>query len=130
MKRTLQVAMLITATIPLILGVANFFLGAAQFVPDEEITPNLDNHLRFSAVWFTVVFFLTVWCVRNLEIAGPVMRTMFIVMAFGGLARLFSILFVGMPDPPMIVGMIIEIAVLAFIPWHSLWLKRNKLSQA
>ncbi|MEM8859721.1 MAG: DUF4345 domain-containing protein [Chloroflexota bacterium] len=124
MKRSLQIALLITALIPLALGVMNLFFGAAAFVPADQITPSLDNQLRFYAVWFTVVFFLIVWCVRNLEIAGPVMRIVFIVMALGGVARLFSIAQFGVPDPTMIGAIVIEIGVLAFIPWHNAYLRR------
>ena len=130
MKRALQVTMLVVAAAPLLLGIMSFVLGAGQFVPEDQITANLDNHLRFSAMWFTVTFFLTIWCVRNLEVAGPVMRTMFVVMALGGAARLFSISQLGLPDPPLIVGMVVEFAVLLFIPWHAAVLRQIQRGQA
>lgn len=119
MKRTLQVTLLIVAAIPLALGIMNFILGAGQFVSPDQINANLDSQLRFYAIWFTAVFFLTIWCVRNLEIAGPVLQIMFVTMALGGVARLYSISQVGTPDPTMIGATIIEIGVLAFIPWHA-----------
>ncbi|MEO1526011.1 MAG: DUF4345 domain-containing protein [Planctomycetota bacterium] len=126
MKRSLQITMLVVAAIPLMLGLLGFILGAGQFVPKDQITANLDSHIRFSAIWFTGAFFLTVWCVRNLEIAGPVMRILFVVMAFGGAARLFSMSQFGIPDPPMIGGAIVEIAVLAFIPWHAVVMRHTQ----
>ena len=126
MRRTLQITMLIVAAIPLVIGIINFILGAGRFVPTDQITANLDNQLRFYAVWFTFVFFLTIWCVRNLEIAGPVMRIMFTTMALGGAARLYSMSQVGLPDPPMIVATVVEISVLAFIPWHSAVMRRRR----
>ena len=124
MKRTFQVTLLIVATIPLLLGILNLILGASHFVPAEQITATLDNQLRFYAVWFTVPFFLAIWSVRNLEIAGPVLRITFIAMAIGGVARLYSIGEFGLPDPPMIGAIVIEIAVLAFIPWHAAVLRQ------
>lgn len=130
MKRPLQITMLVVATIPLIIGLINFILGAGRFVPTEQITANLDNQLRFYAIWFTTVFFLTLWCVRNLEIAGPVMRIMFTTMALGGVARLYSMSQFGLPDPPMLVATVLEIGVLAFIPWHAAVMrKRHKQSR-
>ncbi len=127
MRRTLQITMLVVATIPLMVGIINFIFGAGRFVPTDQVTANLDNQLRFYAIWFTLVFFLTIWCVRNLEIAGPVMRIMFITMALGGVARLYSMSQVGLPDPPMIVATVVEISVLAFIPWHSMVMRRRRM---
>ena len=127
MKRALQFTMLIVAAIPMTLGIMNFILGAGQFVPTDQINANLDRQLRFYAIWFTAVFFLTIWCVRNLEIAGPVMQIMFITMAFGGLARLYSITRVGLPDPPMIGATLVEIGVLAFIPWHAMVMRQRHM---
>ena len=128
MKRSLQLTMLVVAAIPLVLGIINFVLGAGRFVPADQVTANLDNQLRFYAVWFTAVFFLTVWCVRHLDIAGPVMRIVFIVMGVGGLARLYSMSQVGFPDPPMIGAAVIEIGVLAFIPWHAAVLRQQRMT--
>jgi len=119
LKRALQITMLIVSVIPLALGIVNFYLGSGRIVPTEDVTPNLDSMWRFYSVWFTVVFFLTIWCVRNFDIAGPVMRIMFSVMAVGGLARIYSMTQVGMPDPPMLVATAVEVGVLAFIPWHA-----------
>lgn len=125
MRRALQITMLVVAAVPLALGTMSFVFGAGQFLPPEQVTASLDNQIRFYAVWFTVVFFLTIWCVRNLDIAGPVMRIMFITMALGGVARLFSISQMGLPDPPMIGAAVVEIGVLAFIPWHAAVLRRR-----
>lgn len=125
MRRSLQITMLVVAAVPLALGTLSLVLGAGQFLPADQVTASLDNQLRFYAVWFTVVFFLTIWCVRNLDIAGPVMRIMFVTMALGGLARVFSISQVGLPDPPMIGAAIVEIGVLAFIPWHAAVMRRS-----
>ena len=126
MRRALQVTMVVTASIPLVIGLLNFALGAGRFVPPDQITANLDNQLRFYAVWFTSVFFLSVWCAQNLDIAGPVMRIMFTAMAFGGVARLYSISQFGLPEPPMLVAIAIEIGVLAFLPWHAAVMRRQR----
>ena len=126
MRRGLQITMVVVAAIPLALGIMNLIGGATAFVPSEHVNANLDNMLRFYAVWFTAVFFLTIWCVRNLDIAGPVMRIMFFVMAAGGLARVFSMTQVGLPDPPMLGATAVELGVLLFIPWHAAVMRRQK----
>ncbi len=63
-------------------------------------------------------FFNTVWIVRNLDIAGPVLMISFGRMALGGFARFSSMVNVGMPEPEMIGAAAVEIATLLFIPWH------------
>lgn len=128
MKRSFQVTLVIVGAIPLILGVVNFYIGAGRVVPAEVVNPNLDNMWRFYSVWFTVPFFLVIWCARNLEIAGPVLRIMFMVMAAGGVARIFSISQVGMPEASMLGAIAIEIGVLAFIPWHAAVMRREAVS--
>ncbi len=126
MRRALQITMLVVASVPLMLGIMNLIGGAGAFVPPEHINANLDNMLRFYAVWFTLVFFLTIWCVRNLDIAGPVMLIMFCTMALGGVARIFSMTQVGLPDVPMLVATGVEIGVLAFIPWHAAVMRQSR----
>ena len=118
MRRTLQVTMLVVATIPFVLGVMNLIVGAAQFVPEDALTPSLDSQMRFYAVWFMLPLFITIWIVRNLDIAGPVMAITFGTMALAGLARIFSAYQYGLPEPAMIGATAIEIGVLLFIPWY------------
>lgn len=118
MRRTLQITMIAVAAIPFILGVMNLIGGAAAFVPPEAISPSLDSQMRFYAVWFMLPFFLTIWIVRNLDVAGPVMLITFGTMALAGCARIFSAMEYGMPDPRMVAAIVIEIGVLLFIPWH------------
>lgn len=126
MKQTFQITLVVVAAIPLVLGIVNFVVGASRIVPPDQITPNLDNMWRFYSIWFTLAFFLAIWCARNIEISGPVMRIMFSVMAAGGLARLYSIATVGLPEAPMIGAIFIEIGVLAFIPWHNAVLRNQR----
>ncbi|MEO1308344.1 MAG: DUF4345 domain-containing protein [Pseudomonadota bacterium] len=130
MRRSLQITMLIVAAVPLVLGTLNLISGATAFVTDDQVNANLDNMLRFYAVWFMGAFFLTVWCVRNLDIAGPVMLIMFSTMALGGVARLFSITQVGLPDPPMLVATAVEVGVLVFVPWHRAVLRQSQKEPA
>jgi len=104
----------------------NLIQGASAFVPPEHVNANLDSMLRFYAVWFSGLFFLTIWCVRNLDSSGPVLMIMFVTMALGGVARLFSMSQIGMPDPPMLGATAIEIGVLLFIPWHRAVVRRSQ----
>lgn len=128
MKRSFQIALIIAGLIPFALGIMNFVGGASLF--NQDFTASLDNQLRFYAIWFTLPIFLAIWIVRNIEIAGPVLRIMFSVMALSALARLYSISQYGLPEPTMIGAMVIEIVFLLFIPWHSAVLRQSALRQA
>jgi len=130
MRRAFQITIVVVSSIPLLLGIVNFYLGAGRIVPTDQVTANLDSMWRFYSVWFTAVFFLSVWAARNLEISGPVLRIMFGVMAAGGLARVYSIMQEGVPEVPMVAAIAIEIGVLAFIPWHNAVLRQQSVQTA
>lgn len=125
MRRTLQITMIVLSLVPFSLGVMSLINGAAQFLPPEAIFPEIDNQLRFYSVWFMFPFFITIWIVRNLDIAGPVLAISFGTMALGGLARIYSMIDVGMPEPTVIIATAVELGVLLFIPWHRAVVRRD-----
>lgn len=130
MRRPLQITLLVFAFIPFALGLMNLITGAAQFMPPEVITASNDSQMRFYAVLFMMPFFITIWIVRNLDIAGPIMAITFGTMALAGVARLYSISQFGLPEPSMIGAIVIEIGVLLFIPWHRAVLRREQAKRA
>lgn len=118
MRIAFQTTLLLVAALPFSLGLMNFLGGAAAFVPEDVVTPRLDSQMRFSAIWSMLPFFLTLWIVRNLERAGPVLAIILIATALAGMARLYSATIYGLPTP-LTAGIIaFEVGVLAFIPWH------------
>ena len=118
MRRALQISMLTLSFIPFLIGVMNLVNGAAQFLPPEQIFPEIDSQLRFYSVWFMFFFFITIWIVRNLDTAGPVMMIVYGTMGLGGVARLYSMSVYGAPDPAMIGATAVELATPLFILWH------------
>lgn len=118
MRRALQISMLTLSFIPFLIGVMNFVNGAAQFLPPDQIFPEIDSQLRFYSVWFMFFFFITIWIVRNLDTAGPVLMIVYGTMGLGGLARLYSMSQLGAPDPVMIGATVVELATPLFILWH------------
>lgn len=125
MRRALQISMLTLAFVPFLLGVMNFLNGAGQFLPEDQIFPEIDSQLRFYSVWFMFFFFITIWIVRNLDTAGPVMMIVYGTMGLGGVARLYSISQVGAPDPMMIGATVVELATPLFILWHRAVIRRT-----
>ncbi len=125
MRRTLQISMLTLSFTPFLLGVMNLLNGAGQFLPADDVFPEIDNQLRFYSVWFMFFFFITIWIVRNLDTAGPVMMIVYGTMGLGGLARLYSISQVGAPEPGMIGAMVVELVTPLFILWHRAVVRRT-----
>ena len=118
MRRALQISMLTLSFIPFLIGVMKFVNGAGQFLPSDQIFPEIDSQLRFYSVWFMFFFFITIWIVRNLDTAGPVMMIVYGTMGLGGLARLYSMSQLGAPDPVMLGATVVELATPLFILWH------------
>jgi hypothetical protein len=125
MTRIFQITMIAVALVPFALGVMNLIGGAAAFVPPDIVTPEFDGQMRFYAVWFMFPLFISIWAVRNMDIAGPVLLIAFGTMALGGAARVSSFFLVGIPDPTAIVAAVVELATLLFVPWHRAVIGRN-----
>ncbi|MEM7439148.1 MAG: DUF4345 family protein, partial [Pseudomonadota bacterium] len=118
MRRSFQFSLLLVAFLPLALGMMTLILGAARFVPPDQVTPMLDSQLRFYGARSIMTFLLAIWIVRNMDSADAVLAIVFCTTAFGALARAYSAMEFGLPTP--ISGGIIafELALLLFIPWH------------
>ncbi len=126
MRRTFQILLLAVAFIPFVLGGMTLVVGAARFVPTENVTAELDNQMRFSAVRSMLPFVLTVWIVLNLDRAGSVLSIVLWATAAGGAARILSVLQYGAPSTATIGVIVLEIGVLAFLPWHRTIVRRSE----
>lgn len=119
-RRSFQIALLVVAFIPFVLGVMTLIGGAARFLPEEVVTARLDSQMRYYAIYSMLPLMMSIWIVRNLEIAGPVLLITLGATALGGAARLYSATQYGLPEPAMIGISVFEIGVLLFLPWYRL----------
>ena len=126
MKRTLQITLGIVGSIPFLLGTLQLINGAGMFLSAENINPQIDNQIRFGAVWFMAASFLAWWMIPRVEEHGSLFKILFFTMAGGGVARFLSIYLMGVPDPQMIGAAIFEICLLALIPWQAAVAKRAR----
>jgi len=129
MRRSFQVALLLAAFLPFLLGTMTVFQGAARFVPIETITAAFDGQVRFWGIRSMLPFFLAIWIVRNLDTSGQVLLIVVAATVAGGIARGISVLQYAMPEP-MVLGIIaFEVSVFAFVPWRSAVLRREQCAQ-
>lgn len=130
MRRAFQITLLLVAFIPFLLGAMSLLQGAARLVPENLITTELDGQIRFWGIRSMLPFLLAIWIVAHLERAYTVLVIILLASAAGGVARAFSAMMYGAPQPIMVGVIAFEIAVLLFIPWYRMVVQRRAESPA
>lgn len=125
-KRTFQIVLVGSNLVPLMTGVLVAFFGVSVFVPSGDVSADFAAQVRVYAIWFTGVFFLSFWIARNMEISGPVLRIVAILIALAGVSRFITMIDIGEFPTSTVVAGVIELAVLLFIPWHRYVLKNQQ----
>ena len=118
MKRLFQVVLIGSNLVPLGTGILAALTGAALFVSTEGITTDFNAQVRVYGIWFTGIFFLSVWMALNIDECGAVLRIVFSLVALAGASRFYTMFAAGEFPVTTLVGAIVEIATLLFIPWH------------
>lgn len=121
-RRALQVAVALGSLSPLGFGLAGVVQGPAMVLPEGTPVPaDLDSHWRFlSGIFFGVglVFLSTV---PAIERRTALFRAAGAAIVAGGLGRLYSLLAVGTPTLPHLIGLGAE---LVLVPLLILWQAR------
>ncbi len=117
MKRGLQILLAIMSLIPLSFGIMNMVSGAAQFIPLEQVTAELDSQFRFQSAYYFGLAIIIWWVIPNLERHKTLIRILIGVIFLGGLARVYSYISVGPPPPQMFAGMILELSLPLLLIW-------------
>ena len=99
-----------------LLGLSDPLYSSAQLT----ILPVLDSNLRFlGGVWCALGFAL-LWSAFDLAKRWPIFRTVWMAIFVGGLGRVLSMVFVGLPPLPFVFFTVLEIAgAPLFLYWHS-----------
>ncbi len=119
MKKVFQIVLVVSNLVPLMTGIAVAVNGASFFVPNDVIGASFEAQIRVYAIWFTAIFFLSVWMALNVETCGPILRIVFVLIALAGVSRLYSMVSLGAYPTSTVVAAVVEIATILFIPWHS-----------
>ena len=129
MTRLFQIVLIGANVVPLLTGLLATFLGAALFVDAAQINTDFNAQIRVYGIWFTGVFWLSVWMAFNIKKCGPVLKIVFSLMALAGVLRMFTMVSAGEYPITTLVGAVVEIATILFIPWHRYVLKQELLRQ-
>ncbi len=116
-RRNLQIAVAIAGLVPLGAGLAGILAGPG-FVGQTAPVINLTSHFAYLSGLLLGIGLLFYGMIPRIERQGPRFRLLTLIVAIGGLARLFSLLTVGVPGFSMLFGLTMELVV---TPLLCLW---------
>ena len=120
-KRLLQILTGLLGLVPVLTGLIGLAglrdpLYAAMSLPANNL---LDSNLRFfSGVWLGLGIGVY-WLIPRIEVAGSVFRLLWGMIFLGGVGRLLSMVFVGLPPWPFVGFTVLEIVgAPLFVSWQ------------
>ena len=121
-KRPLQIAMCALGAIPVITGVRTMLGLSDPIYSSAGIPANvlLDSNLRFFGGLWLVLGLAVYWLVPRIESETTLFRALWLMIFMGGVGRLVSMIFLGLPPLPFVGFTVLEIVgAPAFIIWQS-----------
>jgi len=121
-RRPLQLAMGLLGVIPVVTGVLTMMgladpIYAAAGLPANAL---LDGNLRFLGGLWLVAGLAMFWLIPRIECETALFRALWLMVFAGGIGRLLSMAFVGLPPWPFIGFTLLEIAgAPCFIVWQA-----------
>ncbi len=103
-KRPLQIAMAVLGAVPVLTGILTMLgLGdpiyASAGIPANAL---LDSNLRFFGGLWLVLGMSVFWLIPRIEKETTLFRALWLMIFVGGIGRLISMLFLGLPPLPFI----------------------------
>lgn len=109
-RRLLQLVVVLAGFVPVLAGGAGVLLGAAM-VNDAGANLSADSHFRYLSGLLLAIGLAFWWMVPRIERHTSHVRLLTLIVFAGGLGRLFGIAVHGVPDPPMLGGLTMELIV-------------------
>lgn len=121
-KRPLQIAMCALGAVPVITGILTMLGLSDPIYSSAGIPANtlLDSNLRFFGGLWLALGLAVYWLVPRIEKETALFRALWLMIFAGGIGRLISMLFLGLPPLPFVAFTALEIVgAPAFIVWQS-----------
>ncbi len=115
-RRLLQAAIAVAALVPLSAGFFGMVYGNQML--GESTSLSLDSHVRYLSGLLFGIGAIFWWMIARIEQHRTLVRVLTLMIFSGGLARLFSALFMGAPSLSMQLAIGMEIGV---TPLLCLW---------
>lgn len=117
-RRLLQLVVAILSLVPIAAGAGGVLLGPSFVVGASGWPPDLDSHFRYLSGIFVMLGLTFLSTVPGIEDKTRRFRLAAALVVAGGLGRLVSLLIVGTPTVPHIVGLGLELVV---VPTLVIW---------
>ncbi|MFD1788032.1 DUF4345 domain-containing protein [Sphingomonas floccifaciens] len=119
-KRALQVAVALVLLLPFTAAIAGV-VGGPKFLGKPPVIPtDLDSHFRYVSGLFLAMLLAYVSCIPRIERKTERLRLLGFLTVVGGLARLWSLVKVGVPSTGHQVGLVIELGIApAILLWQT-----------
>ncbi|MEM8918428.1 MAG: DUF4345 domain-containing protein [Pseudomonadota bacterium] len=125
MRRSLQITIAVFSLAPLIFSLLNWYLGAARYMPVEDIVPAIDSQFRFQSGVYLSAALLLWWMIPKIERMTVPFSIVVFGIFIGALGRFISHQQFG-PAPGFVsVGMWFELSMPALIIWQRLVATRS-----
>jgi hypothetical protein len=111
MRRTLQVLLALFGVTAIFIALLHIVLGPAAIPGAVPVNATMDSEDRFYATLFLAFGVVLLWCVKDVEHKAKVVYFLMLTFFVGGLARIVSMLAVGLPNDFFIAMTVLELAL-------------------
>jgi hypothetical protein len=108
-RRLLQTVMAVTLMLPLSAAILGVTRGPDWLGHVPVVTTDLDSHFRYVSGLFLMMLLLFASCIPDVEHKTARLRLLGLMVVTGGVARLLSLILVGVPSTGHLVGLGIEL---------------------
>lgn len=118
MRKTLQVLLALFGATAIFISLLHIVLGPASIPGSVPVNSTMDSEDRFYATLFLAFGVVLLWCVKDVENKAKVVYFLMLTFFAGGLARIVSMIAVGLPNNFFIAMTVLELvlpAVYAFL---------------
>ena len=110
-RRLLQIVVAIACFVPLSTGGRSVLFGPGFLRGVDAVPVDLDSHFRYVSGIFLALGIAFATCVPGIEHKGARFRLLGAMVVAGGLARLLSLVVVGVPSQGHVFGLAMELGV-------------------
>lgn len=119
MRKLFQVFLAIFGVVAIFISCLHIVLGPSSIPGAVPVNATMDSEDRFYATLFMAFGAALLWCVKDVERKDAQVKLLALVFFVGGLARLVSMLAVGLPGPFFIAMTILELTLPVGMAWMS-----------
>jgi hypothetical protein len=119
-KTILTVVIYLLGATAIVTGLLAIIGGPAAELGGKAAVASVDSQFRYANVFWLAAGIILCWTARKPLERALVTRTILVIAAVAGLARIISIVAVGLPHPFFLVTLGLELVVTPLIiVWHS-----------